>query len=139
MAVRPVRNGRAGDLAAFGLRLEAFGFDGTFLSIALDLPPEARDGLRRRHLARLDAALEVERPLEVFARLNVRHGPNVEQMVLPLRQGPDGGAASVEFDLAHSGLGERHVGHVWVDLILERPAMNQVTLRDLARAPRADL
>ncbi len=141
VVLRQVR-GREGDAAPFGLRLEAFGFGGTYLGLAIDLPPEACQGLSRRHLLRLDALLEMERPLAVFARLNVRHGPNTEALLrgLPLGEGASEGTV-VEFDLATTKLNERRVERMWLDLILERPAMNQVTVRDLtlARHPRAEL
>lgn len=143
LTLRQLRNAREGDLAPFALALDVFRFDGSFLSLALDLPPEACEGLKRRHLVRLDVALELERPLEVFARLNVRHGPNTESIVreLPLHQAGRDGAVFVEFDLAYSKLNERRVETMWLDLILEGPEMNRVVLRDLtmARYPRAEL
>jgi hypothetical protein len=143
ITLRQVRNGRAGDLAPYGLRLDVFRFDGSYLALAVDLPPSACEGLRRRHLVRLDVALELEKPLEIFARLNVRHGPNTEAIVreLPLHRGPPHDDVWVEFDLAYSKLNEKRVEKMWLDLIFEGPQMNQITLRDLtfARYPRAEL
>jgi hypothetical protein len=132
---------REGDAAPFGLRLEVFGFPGSYLGLAIDLPSEACEGLSRRHLVRLEARLEVERPLAAFARLNVRHGPNTEALLRGLSQGDGAGAVVVEFDLATTKLNERRVERMWLDLIFEKPAMNQVTVRDLmlARHPRAEL
>ncbi len=129
---------RGGDPAPFGLRLDAFGFDGSYLGLSVDLPPEACEGLTRRHLVRLDVALDAERPLEAFARLNVRHGPNTEAL---LRGLPPEGGGTVEFDLATTKLNERRVERIWLDLILQAPGMNRVTIRDLtlARHPRAEL
>lgn len=139
ITLRQLRNTREADLAPFGLRLEVFRFDGAYLSLALDLPDEASQGLRRKHLIRLDAIVEMERPLEIFARLNIRHGPNTEQIVreLPLA----GHESRVEFDLAYTRLNEKRIEHMWVDLIFEGPEMNQVILRDLtfSRRPRAEL
>ena len=139
ITLRQIRNVREADLAAFGLRLDVFRFDGSYLSLALDLPPEAAEGLKRRHLIRLDAILEMEKPIEIFARLNIKHGPNVEQVVreLPLHEKD----VMVEFDLAYTKLNEKRVEKLWLDLIFEGPEMNQVTLRDLtfSRRPRAEL
>lgn len=139
IAVRQVRNAREADLAPFGLRLEVFRFDGSFLSVAVDLPPEAIAGLTLRHVVRLDLATEMERPLKIFARLNVRHGPNLEQIVREVPPGVE--AATVEFDLAYTRMNERRIEKAWLDLILEGPAMNRMVLRDLTlcRRPRADL
>lgn len=138
LAYRQIRNLGEDDLAFYGLRVEVYRFDGTFLSLAIDLPEQAARGLQRRHLIRLEAAIETERPLEIFARLNVRHGPNTEQIVreLALQEG----TAAVDFDLAYTKLNEKRVEKVWLDLIFEGPQMNAVLLRDvtLSRRPRAE-
>lgn len=139
LTVRQVRNTREADLAPFGLKMDVFNFDGSFLSLVIDLPPEAVRGLKRKHLIRMSSVAEVERPLEIFARLNVRHGPNTEQMVRELPLGNDD--IMVEFDLAYTKLNEKRVEAAWVDLIFEGPKMNQVILRDVtfSRRPRAAL
>ncbi len=136
---RQLRNARPGDLAPFGLRIEVLGFGGSFLSLALGLPPGAREGLRRRHVFRLDLDVAAERPLGLFARLNIRHGPNTAQLVSRI-PGADG-LVWVEFDLEGSRVNERRVEKIWLDLILESPEMSALTLRDLtmSRRPRAEL
>ncbi|MBC7738909.1 MAG: hypothetical protein H7245_17220 [Candidatus Saccharibacteria bacterium] len=139
LTVRQIRNTREQDIAPFGLRMDVFRFDGSFLSLVLDLPEEAARGLKQRHLIRLDVIVEMEKPLEIFARLNIKHGPNVEQIVreLPLNEAE----VMVEFDLAYSKMNEKRVERLWVDLIFEGPEMNQVILRDVtfSRRPRAEL
>ncbi len=81
----------------------------------------------------------MEKPLEIFARLNIKNGPNTEQIVRELPLGAE--EVMVEFDLAYSKLNEKRVEKMWLDLIFEGPQMNQVTLRDLtfSRRPRAEL
>ncbi|MEO9684242.1 MAG: DUF6478 family protein [Tateyamaria sp.] len=139
LTVRQLRNQREADLAPYGLRMDVFKFDGSFLSLVIDLPADAVQGLRKTHLLALNAIVEMEKPLEIFGRLNIRHGPNTEQIVreLPLNQDE----VTLEFDLAYSKLNEKRVEHAWIDLIFEGPEMNQVTLRDLtfSRRPRAAL
>ncbi len=115
---------------AFALDIRVFHFDGTFLSLAVDLPPEGSQGLGQNHVLQVDLDLETETPLELFGRLNVKHGPNTEQLVLELDQ--DAKEQRFEFDLAYANLRERPVDRVWVDLIFERPRMNRIVLRDLA-------
>lgn len=134
LSLRQVRNTRESDLAPYGLRMDTFAFDGSFLSLAIDLPPEAIEGMTKRHLVRLDTIIEMEKPLEIFARLNVRHGPNTEQIIrkLPL----DAQENTVEFDLAYSSLNEKRLERAWIDLIFENPAMSQVTLRDVTFSRR---
>ena len=139
LCLRQLRNSRESDLAPYGLRMDVFSFDGSFLSLVLDLPYEAVDGLQRRHLIRMDTIIEMEKPLEIFARLNIKHGPNTEQIVreLPLKEDE----IMVEFDLAYSNLNEKRVERAWIDLIFENPQMSQVILHDLtfSRRPRSEL
>lgn len=139
LTLRQVRNRREADLAPFGLRMDVFRFDGSFLSLVIDLPDAAVQGLKRQHLIRVDTIVEMEKPLEIFARLNIKHGPNTEQIVreLPLHESE----ILVEFDLAYTKLNEKRVEKAWIDLIFEGPEMNMVTLRDVtfSRLPRAEL
>jgi hypothetical protein len=137
LTLRQLRNQREADLAPYGLRMDVFKFDGSFLSLVIDMPSGATYGLKRTHLLRMNCIVEMEKPLEIFARLNIKHGPNTEQIVreLPL----DHDDIMVEFDLAYSNLNEKRVEKAWIDLIFEGPEMNQVVLRDLTftRRPRA--
>lgn len=139
LTLRQVRNTREEDLAPFGLSLDVLGFDGSFLSLVFDIPASGIVDVQRRHVISVRAILETEKSIEVFARLNIRHGPNAEQVVLEM---PTGDAESiVEFDLAYSDLNEKRVEAMWLDLIFEGPEMNQVVIRDLTlcRYPRAEL
>ena len=139
LALRQLRNQREADLAPYGLQMDVFQFDGSFLSLVIDIPSDGTEALRRSHIIQMDTIVELEKPLEIFARLNIKHGPNTEQIVreLPL----DAGNHRVEFDLAYSNLNEKRVERAWIDLIFEKPQMNQVILRDLtfSRRPRAQL
>ncbi|MEP5154373.1 DUF6478 family protein [Planktotalea sp.] len=139
LSLRQLRNTREADLAPYGLRMDVFKFDGSFLSIVIDCPKASVEGLRRKHLIRMEPIIEMEKPLEIFARLNIKNGPNTEQVVreLPLHEK----TPMVEFDLAYTKLNEKRVDSMWIDLIFENPQMNQVTIRDLtlSRRPRADV
>lgn len=139
LSIRQVRNTSAEDIAPFGVRLDVFKFDGSFLSLVVDLPPEGVEGLSRRHIIKLDLRVETEKPLEIFGRVNVRHGPNVEQLVREF----DGstGEFSVEFDMSATRLNESRVERAWLDLIFEGPEMNEIVLRDvtMSRRPRAEI
>ena len=138
LSVRQVRNTRAEDIAPYGVRMDVFQFDGSFLSLVVDVPREGVDGLSRRHLIRLEIRIETEKPLEVFGRINVRHGPNVEQLVREFSG--SNGEFMVEFDLSATRLNESRIERAWLDLIFEGPEMNQIILRDvtLSRRPRAE-
>lgn len=138
IALRQVRNGSRRDRAPFGLRLDVFRFMGKFLSLAIDLPKEGVRDLSRRHLVRIGLNISAERPVKVFGRLNVRHGPNTEQFVRQFDL--DNGLCHVDLDLAGSGLDEERVERAWADIIFEAPAMNGLRLSDLTltRRPRAE-
>ncbi|MGI3169447.1 DUF6478 family protein [Pseudooceanicola sp. C21-150M6] len=137
LSLRQIRNLRESDLAPFGLMMDVFAFDGSFLSLVINMPETAVSGLRKTHLMRVALHTEVEQPIDIFVRLNIVHGPNTEQIVRELPR--DSGDPFVEFDLAYTQLNEKRVERAWIDLIFEGPQMNQVILRDLtfARCPRA--
>ena len=139
ITLRQLRNLREEDLAPFALRMDVLNFDGGFLSLVVDLPMEAAAGLSRRHVIRMNGVVLLERKIEVFARLNIKHGPNTEQILVEMSLDHDD--VMVEFDLAYADINEQRVERMWLDLIFEGPAMNQVTLRDLTfcRYPRAEL
>ena len=136
---RQIRNDRTGDLAPFGLKFEVFNFNGSFLSLVLDFPNNATDGLTRGHILRVSSFIESESRLEVFLRLNIKSGPNTEQLVQKLTVNNED--AMVEFDLAYSDLNEKRLGDAWMDLIFENPKMNQIVVRDItfSRYSRAEL
>lgn len=139
LSLRQIRNNAEEDLAPFSLRVDVFRFRGSFLSAVIELPPEAVAGLRCRHIIRLETWIETERPIEIFARLNVRHGPNTEQIVREFSQSNQ--TEEIGFDLGYSEINEQRIERMWLDLIFENPEMNQITLRDLtlSRRPRAEL
>lgn len=139
LTLRQLRNQRAEDLAPYGLRMDVFRFDGSFLSLVLNLPEDAIEGLKRTHILQVNAIVSVEKPIEIFARLNIQHGPNTEQLVAEFPKGKQD--VSAAFDLAYSSINEKRVTKAWIDLIFEGPEMNEVTLRDLTftRRPRAQL
>jgi hypothetical protein len=137
LSFRQVRNTKEEDFAPFGLQMDVFNFSGSFLSLAVEMPADSVSGLKRNHLLRLDMIVESERPQEMFSRLNIRHGPNTEQIVREMDMGSRN--IWVEFDLYYTQFNEARGDSMWIDLIFEGPSMNQVTIRDvtLIRRPRA--
>ena len=139
VAIRQTMNTREIDLCPYGLTSEVFHFDGSYLSLVIEVPPASCDNLRKDHLIRLAAMITRERPTRIDARLNVKHGANTEQILLTLPD--DSEDTSVEFDLAYSQLNESRAERMWVDLMIADPAMNKITIHDLnlCRYPRAGL
>lgn len=138
IAVRQNRNGQERDLAPFSLSVEVFSFDGSFLSLSVEFPAEASRDLTGQHLFKMDALIDFERHAEIFARLNIQHGPNTEQVLRQLDM--SGGESPLDFDLAHLSLNEKRIQKIWLDLIFDKPSMNRFVLRDLTicRHHRAD-
>jgi hypothetical protein len=139
ISARQIRNRHESDLAPFSLALEVFSFEGSFLSLSIELPADAAQDLTRQHLMRIDSLIDSEQATEVFARLNIQHGPNSEQVLRQLDL--SGPAIAIDFDLAHLPLNERRIEKIWMDLIFKNPRMNRIVLRDLTfcRHHRADL
>jgi hypothetical protein len=139
VVARQVRNEKAEDRAPFGLAIDTFGFKGSFLSLALNLPEAAVQGLKARHLVRAELVIDSDGPLQAYARLNIKHGPNLAQPVSSLpEQGRD---KLAEFDLAYADLNDKRIERAWVDLILNDLAMKRIVIRDvvISRRPRAEL
>jgi Family of unknown function (DUF6478) len=139
IALRQVRSTVERDTAPFGLALDVFGFHGSFLSLALTMPPEAVQGLKTRHLLRLDATVEADRPVKALARLNIKHGTQTAQIALDL---PVQGRTEVlEFDLAYARLDDAKIENAWLDLIFKDAAQARILIKDIvvSRRPRAEL
>jgi hypothetical protein len=123
----------------FALALDIYAFRGSYLSLALALPPPAIAGLRRRHVIRIDLRLRAERAATLYARLNIQRGAAPATIVRELPRAPD--AAFVDFDLATLRTDVSRAERLWIDLILDSPAANRILLEDicLSRRPRAEL
>jgi len=141
LSLRQIRNTDPEDLAPFRLALDVFKFDGTFLSLVLQAPPSTIVGLRKRHVIRLSLRTRSERPLEMSARLNLKHGPNTEQVSQDLDLYHNDGTVTTEFDLAYTRFNESRIEQIWLDLFFVSPSMNRVEIRDLtlSRHPRAEM
>lgn len=139
VAARQIRNRKERDLAPYRLAIEVFSFEGSFLSLSVELPKDAAQHMTGQHLICVDTLIDSEHPIAMFARLNVQHGPNAEQVLRQMDMSWP--STAIDFDLAHLPLNERRIEKIWLDLIIENPRMNRIVLRDLTicRHHRADL
>ena len=130
---------RPGQAACYALQIEMMGTSCGFLSLALDLPQDALAALGADRILQLDAVLDAERPITVYARINLVQGPNTESMLRQLGPPVEGTGARrrAEFDLAYADLASRPVERAWLDLILEAPRLNAVCINDLLLSHRA--
>jgi hypothetical protein len=139
ICLRQLRNRADGARAPYGVQAEVFAFEGAFLSLVFDLPTEAVTNLNRTHILSLNLQVDKESATPLYARLNIRYGPNAEQMVREFPQ--EQAEATADFDLAYADFNDKGVDAAWIDLIIDKPRMNLVTLRDLTfdRRPRAQI
>lgn len=128
--------------APFAIGLDVLQFQGSFLSLVIDLPQSALSGLSRHNIVALAARVTSDAPnIRIHGRLNVEHGPNSEQITqaLEAKDPEDPSLLSCEFDLGFTEINEKRLSKAWVDLLFEAPAMTAYSLHDLsfARLPRA--
>jgi len=116
-----------------GVEVTTDGFRGSYLSLVIDLPAACLSDLTRRHVIGLTSAITCSEPRDIFARLNIRHGPDTENLPRPLRL--DG---SADFDLAYVPLRLARLQTAWLDLILAAPGSCRMTVQGvtLSRRPR---
>ncbi len=128
--------------APFSLYFDILHFEGSFLSLCFNLDPEQTRDWHADDVIRVQLDARMEAPLAVYARLNLKQGPNDIRQLAQFGFGDTtSGRRMAAFDLAGAGLDSKPVDAVWIDLILEKPAMNAITLKDLtvSRSKRAGL
>lgn len=127
----------------YGLQLETFDFTGSFLSLSVDLRADVLAGLSGSNILRVDLNLTLDQPLSIYARMNVGHGPNIDEVHRHVGQIGAGAHHELvaEFDLYLVDMNELRLEKLWLDLIFERPANSRIVLHDLflSRHLRAEL
>lgn len=139
LKVSQVGNSSNKPVSPFAVQFEVGDFSGSFLSLALDLPDTAVRDMQKRHLFRLEADVECDAGISIYARLNIKHGPNTEKVLQHVPAGS--GTISAEFDLAYTQLNVKRVEKIWLDLIFEDPSGKTFTLQNarMIRRPRSEL
>lgn len=129
LCVRQISPTESDKTDAFGLSMEVFAFDGSFLSLVLHAPNSSVEGLKKTYILRVWMIIECERPVDISLRLNLQHGPNTEQVSKDVTL--KDGVALVEFDLAYMPFRENRVEQIWFDLFFDHPSMNAIRIHDL--------
>ncbi len=134
-----LRQTRDPSSSRFEARIETLDFSGSYISMAIDLPTGATAGLTASHIISCNAFIEMERTIEVYARLNLGFGPNVESLIV--KRDPNSVDEAFEFDLSSATLDESRLDRAWIDLIFDAPAYNQISIKGvtLHRHPRAEV
>jgi hypothetical protein len=106
VAVLPIRE---------GVEIDLSDFPGSYVSLAVALPPPLLDGIGSRHVLRLTLRWQSGPPMTLRARLNLRCGPNIARMLRETR--PEAGLHAAEFDLWHLPFDAALLREGWIDLL----------------------
>lgn len=120
---------------ATGLIFEFTNFTGDFFSLAFELPIEGVLTLGRQDLLRFILRSQANEPFKAYARLNLCHGPNTEQIVRMIDIGE--GESFAEFDIFYTEFEQKRATSVWIDLIINEPAHKRVVLDEVVILRRA--
>jgi len=134
VSLRQFENTREEDIAAYGLQIDGLDFKGSFLSLVIAAPKALVVGLTRDHILRIETIVECERDQHISVRMNVKNGPNTEQVDRPLRL--EGTTLAAEFDLSYTPMKENRTDEVWFDVFLGDMEMNSIRIRDLYMSRR---
>ena len=85
--------------------------------------------LSNQNIFEMEFRLTSEQQLPILARINVKHGPNVDEQIKELSHQHEN--FTVEFDLGYMDLNEHRLEKVWIDLIFDDAQMNRIVLHDL--------
>lgn len=121
-----------------GISFDVKKFTGGFLSLAFGFPDNEAKAIRRHDLIRIAIISKSDNPFEAYVRLNLRHGPNNEQIVRMIEIGKDSFA---EFDIFYSEFEPNRATDAWIDLIVNDPEGRAFTLEQVVilRRVRATL
>ena len=122
-----------------GLVFDFGEFAGDFFSLAFELPLDGVLALGRQDLLRFVLRTKANEPFEAYARLNLCHGPNTEQVVRMIDIGA--GESFAEFDIFYTNFEQKRATSAWIDLIINDPAHKRITLEEaiILRRARASL
>lgn len=139
VSIRQVRNRKRVHLAPFGLSLDIFEFDGSYLSLSVQIPQSELPKTVKENIISLSLMLESEYQCEMFVRLNLQNGPNKQEIPQELNMGQL--ELTAEFDLFTTDFNVLNTSKMWIDVIFKTPRMNKITVRDLCihRRPRAKI
>lgn len=133
ISLRQIANGSG---QPFSLVLDITELGGSFFSLAIGLGEKAAQSFTKNDLVGVHIDADFEKPCTPLVRLNLRSGPNTEQIVR--EHVPD---KPVEFDLFYLDFDTERMSDAWVDVMLPPQSASRITFRDLvvARRPRAEI
>jgi hypothetical protein len=139
VSLQQVPNATDGAISAHCARLEVTDFEGSFLSLAIDLPAASLRDLRTMHVIRVDGSLQADVPVKTFVRLNIRHGINIEQRLRAIPA--EAGRFTAAFDFIDGSFDVEHAEKAWIDIIFGQPRRSAITIGDLhlSRFRRAEI
>lgn len=118
-----------------GLNFDFATFSGSFFSVAFALPEVGMQTLGRHDLLRISLNSATKTPFTAYVRLNLRYGPNTEQITRMIDIGS--GQSFAEFDIFYTEFNPDRATSVWVDLIINEPENCNITLSEVTILRRA--
>lgn len=122
---RPIVGG-----SRYGLSFTVYEFDGTFLSLVVEVPGADLPAIAAHRNLQLSFSIAATRPLALYARLNFQR--DTEHIALHDAMIVRDGAYVARFERAGDGEDLRPGVSVWADLIFAEPAMAEFEISDLA-------
>ena len=126
--ISQVRNLGSRFASPFGVRLEVFGFQGSFLSISIPVDFEAELQQEDHLMLRIELTSEVD--CGSYVRLNLEKGSQKEEQTLTAEKRDK--YMYAEFDLATFQTNLDGTQRVWFDLSFDNYKHNAITIRDLS-------
>jgi len=135
-ALIALRQIATGEGQPFSVILDIQRLGGSFFSLAVGLGETAARGFTKSDLVGVHIDADFEQPTTPHVRLNLRSGPNTEQITRPYVPGK-----AVDFDLFYLEFDPERMSDAWVDIILPPQSAGRITFRDIAitRRPRAEI
>lgn len=116
--------------------LDIHHLSGSYLSLAIGLGAQVAKTIGKDSLVRIRLECHSEQNIETLLRLNLRSGPNTEQVIRHFTPGQD-----IEFDLFYVEFEPERMNDAWIDLMFPPHGMNRIELSDMiiSKHPRADI
>ena len=117
------------EVPGYALVVESGDFDGSYISVAIEVPNRLLRTVTRNSIVRLEMKFRSDRPIDGKFRLNLRRGPNIFAIWQPFDSNV--GGQQIDFDLADSGTDPTKTEAMWLDLVVSVSRAPQIELADV--------
>jgi hypothetical protein len=96
--------------------LDADDFDGSYLSLALEIPEIHRQSISKNSILSVETNASAPDDFGASLRLNLQRGPNIYENWHPLN--PQQGSTITDFDMANFGIDPAQAQSAWLDFMV---------------------